>query len=103
MLRRLAEYRDNNTPENTVLRFFDEAGIHPILIDLEDVNTGLIKTTDEIFEYIVSILGPPVPGFGISLEEEEEIKRLEEQQRQLQMEADRIEKQVNIFLYINIY
>lgn len=93
MLRRLAEFRRNNNEENTVLRFFDEANIHPILIDLED-DEGVVKSLDDIFEYIVSIVGPAIPGFGLSPEEEEEIKRLEEEQRRLQEESDRIERQV---------
>lgn len=103
MLRRLAEFRSNNTTENTVLRFFDEANIHPILIDLEDVESEMPKTLDEIYDYIVAILGPPIPGFGITLEEEEEIRRLEEEERRLQEEGDRIERQVCIsFGYLGI-
>lgn len=93
MLRRLQEFNQNNTTENTLLRFFDEAKIHPILIDLEDEN-GVPKSLDEIFNYITEILGPAIPGFGISLEEEEEIRKMEKEEHRLQEEADRLERQV---------
>lgn len=101
MLQRLAEYRLNNNTEDTVLRFFDEAEIHPILIELIDLATLKPKTSDEIFEYVVSIIGAPIPGFGISLEEEEEIRKLEEQQRRLLEEEQRIERKVSLHFYCN--
>lgn len=101
MLRRLEEFQQNNTTENTVLRFFDEANIHPILIELEDEN-GVPKSLDEIFDYVVGILGPAIPGFGISVEEEEEIRKMEKEERRLQEEADRLERQVR-YQYKNNY
>lgn len=97
MLSRLAEFRQNNNTENTVLRFFDEANIHPILIDLLDNTTDLPQTLDDIFDYVVELFGPPIPGFGISPEEEEEIRRLEQEQRRLQEEEAQIEMKVRVF------
>ncbi|KAK2577085.1 hypothetical protein KPH14_005893 [Odynerus spinipes] len=36
MIRRLREYRERNTDDNTPLQFFDEMEVHPLIIPIED-------------------------------------------------------------------
>lgn len=95
MLRRLAEFRSNNTEANTVLRFFDEVDIHPILISLIDEQTEQPRDLDCIVDYLTSIFGKPIPGFGLSPEEEDELRRLENEQQRLLEEGYRLKRQVN--------
>ncbi|CAH1164273.1 unnamed protein product [Phaedon cochleariae] len=92
MLRRLGEFRSNNTDASTVLNFFDEAGIHPILIGLLDEDTEKERDLDCIFNYVCEIFGDPIPGFGLSPEEEDAFRKLEKEQRRLQEEEGNLEK-----------
>ncbi|KAF7279053.1 hypothetical protein GWI33_007688 [Rhynchophorus ferrugineus] len=91
MIRRLVEFRKNNTPDNTVLNFFDEADIHPIIIDLMDANNGDI---DCVLKFLYNIFGAPIPGLGLSEEEDEKLRRLEMEQRKLRQQEYLIEKQL---------
>ncbi|XP_050295556.1 adenylate kinase 7-like isoform X2 [Anthonomus grandis grandis] len=91
MIRRLMEFRVNNSPDNSVLNFFDEAEIHPILIDLTD---DTIEETENILSYLYSIFGPPIPGFGLTKEEEDELRKLEMEKKRMEREAYQIEKQL---------
>lgn len=88
MVRRLLEFRNSNTPDNTVLNFFDEADIHPILIDVTEEGGDL----ECILEYLYQAFGPPIPGVGLSDEEEAELRKKEEEQKKLKQEAYMIEK-----------
>ncbi|XP_030760146.1 adenylate kinase 7-like [Sitophilus oryzae] len=91
MIRRLMEFRENNTPDNTVLTFFDEADIHPILIDLMD---EAVEDLECILKYLYNIFGPPIPGIGLSDEEEERLKKLEQEEQRLKQQAYMLEKQL---------
>lgn len=99
MLRRLAEFRANNTEANTVLRFFDEVNIHPILISLVDERTEQPRDLDCIVDYLTSIFGKPISGFGLSAEEEDELRRLENEQQRLLEEGYRLKRQVSLSIY----
>ena len=45
LTKRLEEFRKNNTDENTVVNFFDEIEIHPILLNVEGADTADIVAT----------------------------------------------------------
>ncbi|KAJ3118573.1 Adenylate kinase 7 [Phlyctochytrium bullatum] len=74
LVRRLEEFRSGNTEENTVLNFFDELEIHPLLISVET------KSLDSILDYIIKHLGPP-RNYGPSVEQIAEKKRQEEERK----------------------
>ncbi|KAJ8952850.1 hypothetical protein NQ314_007456 [Rhamnusium bicolor] len=92
MIRRLAEFRENNMEETTILKFFDEAEIHPILIDLVDEITEEEKDFECILAIVTDILGEPIPGFGLTPEEIEELRRLEMEHLRLLEEEGRLKK-----------
>ncbi|VEN40069.1 unnamed protein product [Callosobruchus maculatus] len=94
MLHRLLEFRENNTERNTMLNFFDESGIHPIVISLIDEETEKERDIDCIYDYVSDIFGEPIPGFGLSAEEMERLRKLEREQRRLREEEERLEKQL---------
>ncbi|KAG5890481.1 hypothetical protein JTB14_013423 [Gonioctena quinquepunctata] len=94
MLRRLAEFREKNTEDNTVLNFFDGVGIHPILINSIDEVSGEERDLDCLFEAVCTIFGAPIPGFGLSPEDEEAIRKLEREQRRLLEEEDQIQREL---------
>ncbi|CAH1997061.1 unnamed protein product [Acanthoscelides obtectus] len=94
MLRRLLEYRQHNTEQNTMLNFFDEVGIHPIIIPLIDEETEKERDLECIYDYLTEIFGEPVPGFGLTAEEMEQLRKLESEQRRLKEEEERLEKQL---------
>ncbi|XP_023023117.2 adenylate kinase 7 [Leptinotarsa decemlineata] len=94
MLRRLAEFRENNNEEKSVLNFFDEVGIHPYLVSLVDEETQEERNLDCIFDFVCGIFGKPIPGFGLTAEEEDTIRKLEMEQRRLLEEEGRIEKRL---------
>lgn len=91
MLRRLREFRTNNTEDNTMLNFFDENEIHPIIINVEQ---DLSQTMDIIFNDVVDALGPPI-GFEMSPEEREELMRCQEAAGRLNQEEEQIKKKVS--------
>ncbi|KAJ8972901.1 hypothetical protein NQ317_019617 [Molorchus minor] len=95
MLRRLAEFRATNTEENTMLIFFDEAEIHPILIRLLHEETEEEIDFECIYNMITDILGPPIPGLGLTPAEMEELRRLELEKLRLQMREYQIERKRN--------
>ncbi|XP_056632232.1 adenylate kinase 7-like [Diorhabda sublineata] len=94
MLRRLAEFNEYNSQDNTVLTFFDEAEIHPIVVKIFDEETGKPLDTDCIFDCVYEIFGEPIPGFGITAEEEAEIRKLELEQKKLLEEGERLEREL---------
>ncbi|XP_031327506.1 adenylate kinase 7-like isoform X2 [Photinus pyralis] len=84
MLRRLKEYRANNTEANTLLNFFDELEIHPLVLDVMDDHT---ENMGSIMKSVIDHLGKPI-GFALTVDQEEELIRIEEQKRaELEMEA----------------
>ncbi|XP_067000043.2 adenylate kinase 7-like [Anabrus simplex] len=87
MLRRLAEFRSNNTDENTVLNFFDEMEIHPQLIPVYENSKSAIQET---FHRIITLIGEP-RNYGPSLLEQEARAILEEEARKI-AEADELRK-----------
>ncbi|KAJ3218844.1 Adenylate kinase 7 [Dinochytrium kinnereticum] len=74
LIRRLEEYRNQNTEENTVLNFFDELEIHPFIVPTES------RSFESILDDIYKHLGPP-RNYGPSAEQIAEKKRIEEEKR----------------------
>lgn len=95
MIGRLIDFRNNNTPDNTVLNFFDEAEIHPIVLDITEEG---LEDIECVLAFLYKIFGPPIPGIGLTDEEEEELRKMETEQRRLKQEAYLIEKQVTFML-----
>ncbi|KAF5275019.1 hypothetical protein FQA39_LY06956 [Lamprigera yunnana] len=94
MLRRLAEFRANNNEDNTVLNFFDEMEIHPILLNTMD---DLSENMDNIMDVLLKRIGTPVK-FALTLTEEDElILSKEEKEKKLEWEKhlknEELEKQ----------
>ncbi|KAF5274111.1 hypothetical protein FQR65_LT04509 [Abscondita terminalis] len=83
MLRRLAEFRLNNTDDNTPLDFFNELEIHPIVLNVMEDKT---ENLDSIMEILKKRFGNP-KGFDLSIDDEEELKRLNEAKQKL-LEAE---------------
>lgn len=98
MLRRLAEYRANNTEDNTLLNFFDEIEIHPKVLDIMKYKENDIEP---LFNFAMETLGEPI-GFQPTLEEEREAAALEEEMRKLKEEEARLAKEVRHYLFIII-
>ncbi|XP_063919544.1 adenylate kinase 7-like [Zophobas morio] len=87
LLARLEVYRENNTDENTVLNYFDELEIDIILLEVN------AEDDQEPFNMIIEKLGPPC-NFGLSPEEEEELRLLYEQERKLSLEKAELNRQL---------
>ena len=84
VLRRLTEYRTNNREDVTVLNFFDELEVHPMLVDVtKDDSEGLEDTC----RLLQKRLGTP-RNYGLTKEEAEEKRQREETER-----AEREERQ----------
>ncbi|KAK4884795.1 hypothetical protein RN001_001066 [Aquatica leii] len=94
MLRRLAEFRTNNTDDNTPLNFFNELEIHPVVLNvMEDKSENM----DNIMKILFTRFGP-AKGFPLTPEEEEELLRLEHEKQKLlelenKMKRELLEKQ----------
>lgn len=94
MLRRLAEFRANNTEDDTVLNFFDENEIHPIVINaVEDPSEDM----QAIFCVVTEKIGPR-KGFQLTPEEEEELVKAEEERLRLLEEEAELQKEVSTVL-----
>ncbi|XP_044756042.1 adenylate kinase 7-like [Coccinella septempunctata] len=74
MKRRLEAFRQINTEDETILNFYDEMEIHPILYDATKDTT---ENMDLIFNAVKQIIGNPV-SFGFSLEEQLKIHEMQE-------------------------
>lgn len=90
MLRRLAEFRTNNTEENTVLNFFDENEIHPFIINAAEDPYDDMKAT---FCVVIEKIGP-CKGFALTPEEEKELMRLEQEKIRLEEKEQRLQREV---------
>ncbi|KAI8854406.1 hypothetical protein BC829DRAFT_424481 [Chytridium lagenaria] len=86
LVRRLEEYRNQNTEENTVLNFFDELEIHPLIVPIES------KSIEAVLEPILKHLGQ-ARNYGPSPEQIAEKKRVEEEKRNARMEEIRKQEQ----------
>ncbi|PSN35198.1 Adenylate kinase 7 [Blattella germanica] len=61
MVERVAKFRENNSDDQTVLNYFDELEVHPMLIDAENDKSSLMETT---FLNIMNKIGNP-RNFGL--------------------------------------
>lgn len=89
MLRRLDEYHLNNTEDNTMLNYFNEKEIHPVVLNIMNM-----PETRIVFTNIIPYLGP-TSEFEPTEEEEMECHRLEVQRKKLLEEEAEIKKQVS--------
>lgn len=87
--RRLAEFRRNNTEDNTVLNYFDELELHPIKIDVvKDTSEMMGDTVQKIIEIIKS-----PRNYGPTKEELEQTRLAIEKELYRKNEEDRILKE----------
>lgn len=91
MLRRLSEFRANNTEDNTLLNFFDEMEIHPIVLNIMDDATERMEIT---LQTLISRLGKRV-AFALTPEEEEQLIRLEEEKQKMLQREEQLKRDVN--------
>ncbi|KAI4491601.1 hypothetical protein M0804_002993 [Polistes exclamans] len=71
MIRRLKEYRERNTDDNTPLQFFDEIEVHPLIISIEnDICPDMFPT---IYQCLKKLGAPK--NYGLTPEEAEEAQR----------------------------
>lgn len=89
LLRRLTDYRNTNTEDDTVLNYFDELEFHPEKIDVAKDNSEMMKDTAE---KIKKIFGSP-RNYGPTPEELEEMRRLEEEARVKREAEEKAEKE----------
>ncbi|XP_017781619.1 PREDICTED: adenylate kinase 7-like [Nicrophorus vespilloides] len=90
MMRRLKMFRANNTEDNTVLNFFDEIEIHPIILNaMDDENTEMSTTLQKT----KLLLGSPV-GFEASPEDKEQMMLCLEEAARLKEEEQRLEAEL---------
>jgi adenylate kinase len=89
ILERLEKFRELNTDDNTVLNYFDELEVDILLLEVKD------DDNQEEFNLIANKMGPP-STFGLTPEEEEELRKLEEQERQLALEKAELNKQLEL-------
>ncbi|KND00419.1 uncharacterized protein SPPG_04741 [Spizellomyces punctatus DAOM BR117] len=80
LTRRLEEFRASNTDENTVLNFFDELEIHPIIISVE------ANDADAVMSIVTKTIGRP-HNYGPSPEQIAEKKRLAEEAKAREIAA----------------
>lgn len=88
MLRRLETYRLNNTEDNTMLNYFNEREIHPIVIDVMK-----LQKLEVLFSTVTPYIGS-LNTFEPTEEDEKECDMLEMQRQQLLVEEEEIKKQV---------
>lgn len=87
MLRRLAEFRERDTEDTTVLNFFDELEIHPVVID------AMTYDLETATERIATKVGNPIT-FVPTLEEEKEMAKVESENAESQRQQIIIEREV---------
>ncbi|ESP02316.1 hypothetical protein LOTGIDRAFT_199862 [Lottia gigantea] len=89
LMRRLAEFRANNTEDDTVLNYFDELEFHPERIDVVKDKSPMMKET---IEKIKKIMGSP-RNYGPTPEEIEEKRKAEEEERLKRETEEREERE----------
>lgn len=72
LTRRLEEFRAINTDENSILNFFDEIEVHPLIINVEK------NDTKAVMDLVSKHVGPP-HNYGPSVEKIMEIRHQEEE------------------------
>eukprot|EP01135_Chromosphaera_perkinsii_P001293 Nk52_evm20s164 gene=Nk52_evmTU20s164 len=82
-LRRLEYFRSSNSEDETVLNFFDELEIHPIVINVD-------QSEEDILSAMTKSAGPP-RNYGPTPEELEEMERIEAEERMIR-EARELEE-----------
>lgn len=99
MIRRMGVFRSNNTEDNTLLNYFDEMEIHPIVLDVMEDQT---HTMDSIIKELCHRLGKPVK-FPLTPEEEEELMYLEIEKNKLLQKEGEMKRQVSDFYFSTNY
>ncbi|EGI65491.1 Putative adenylate kinase 7 [Acromyrmex echinatior] len=95
MLRRMREYRERNTDDNTPLQLFDEMEIHPLIISVEtDTCPDMFPTIYQCLEK----LGKP-RNYGPTAEEMEVARKRVEAETQAAEEAEKLRKEQEILEY----
>lgn len=89
MLRRLALFRADNAEDDTVLNYFDEVEIYPIIINVEDP----AWTDDCIIKQVEETLGAPAT-FLLTIEEELELNKLKVQFERAEAEKKTLQRKV---------
>ncbi|XP_072756801.1 adenylate kinase 7 isoform X2 [Anoplolepis gracilipes] len=92
MLRRLREYRERNTDDNTPLQLFDEMEIHPLVISVEaDTCPDMFPTIYQCLEK----LGEP-RNYGLTAEEIEVARKRAEAETRAAEAAEKLRKEREI-------
>jgi len=78
-MKRLDEFKNNNTEENTILNYFDEFEVHAISLDIEN------KSIEDLMEKIINEVGRP-HNYGPTPEEIAEKRRIAEEKKQREEE-----------------
>ena len=89
LVRRLAEFHQANTEEDTVMNYFDELEIHPQKIDITKDESDKMSNT---VEKIKKIQGKP-RNYGPTQEELEEMRKKEEDQKLKEEAEEKSEKE----------
>ncbi|KAL8611092.1 hypothetical protein ACOMHN_064382 [Nucella lapillus] len=89
LMRRLVEFRNNNSEEDTVLNYFDELEFHPEKIDVNKDDSPMMKNT---VEKIKKIMGK-ARNYGPTPEELEEMRRQEEEAKQKKEAEEKAERE----------
>ncbi|XP_069772147.1 adenylate kinase 7 isoform X2 [Narcine bancroftii] len=88
-LRYLAQYREQNTEDETLLNYFDEIEIHPMHIDVSQDND---EENTPIVHDIIQIVGK-AKNYGPTVEELKELQRKEADERLAKEAAERTEQE----------
>ncbi|KAJ3152034.1 Adenylate kinase 7 [Geranomyces variabilis] len=80
LTRRLEEYRAQNTDESTVLNFFDEAEVHPVVVSTE------ANSLDQVLAIVTKQVGPP-HNYGPTQERLAEERKLADEARAKELSA----------------
>lgn len=91
-MRRLETFRLNNTEDNTMLNYFNEREVRPVV-----VNVRKTPSMEVMFNHVVPFIGP-TSEFGPTEEEERECQLLEDTRKKLQEEQQELEKHVCNFI-----
>ena len=74
LLKRLEEFRKLNTPETTVMNYFDEKEVHPIVLSTET------NTLEQVFAILLKKFGKP-HNYGPSEEQLAEKKKKDAEEK----------------------
>ncbi|XP_032883499.1 adenylate kinase 7 isoform X1 [Amblyraja radiata] len=88
-LRHLAQYREQNTEDETLLNYFDEIEIHPTHIDVSHDNDA---KNMPVVQQIIQMVGK-AKNYGPTAEEQKELQRKEADERLVRETAERVEQE----------